>query len=167
MSQRKAILYRMKLPTHECPYGLLARRMLEDSGYEIEEHLLTSRDQVDEALASPAMKAFALCAHAELWARHGTRHPLGDDFTGAQDIIPQALDKQTVLSLTANVPPSLLKECLLTGTPSDVIEQVAEWRDRGLQYPIIGNLSSLQPSLRRGLAANLPFTKILRRLRKL
>ena len=48
MSERKAILYRMKLPTHECPYGLLARRMLEDSGYEIEEHLLTSRDQVDE-----------------------------------------------------------------------------------------------------------------------
>ena len=47
MSQRKATLYRMKLPTHECPYGLLARRMLEDAGYEIDERLLTSRDQVD------------------------------------------------------------------------------------------------------------------------
>jgi glutaredoxin 3 len=47
MSQRKATLYRMKLPTHECPYGLLARRMLEDAGYEIDEHLLTSREQVD------------------------------------------------------------------------------------------------------------------------
>jgi phthiodiolone/phenolphthiodiolone dimycocerosates ketoreductase len=65
------------------------------------------------------------------------------------------------------VPPSLLKDCLLTGTLDDVIEQVAEWRDHGLQYPIIGNLSSLQPSLRHGLAANLTFTKILRRLRKL
>jgi glutaredoxin 3 len=47
MPQREAILYRMKLATHECPYGLLARRMLEDAGYAIEEHLLTSRDQVD------------------------------------------------------------------------------------------------------------------------
>jgi glutaredoxin 3 len=47
MSQRKATLYRMKLPTHECPYGLLARRMLEDAGYEIDEHLLTSRDEVN------------------------------------------------------------------------------------------------------------------------
>jgi len=47
MSQRTATLYRMKLPTHECPYGLLARRMLEDAGYEIDEHLLTSRDEVD------------------------------------------------------------------------------------------------------------------------
>lgn len=47
MSQRKATLYRMKLPTHECPYGLLARRMLEDAGYEIDEHLLTTREDVD------------------------------------------------------------------------------------------------------------------------
>ena len=47
MSQRKATLYRMKLPTHECPYGLLARRMLEDAGYEVDEHLLTSRGEVD------------------------------------------------------------------------------------------------------------------------
>lgn len=47
MSQRKATLYRMKLPTHECPYGLLARRMLEDAGYEIDEHLLTTREEVD------------------------------------------------------------------------------------------------------------------------
>ena len=47
MSQRKAVLYRMKLPTHECPYGLLAKRMLEDAGFDIDEHLLTSREQVD------------------------------------------------------------------------------------------------------------------------
>lgn len=47
MGDRIATLYRMKLPTHECPYGLLARKMLEDAGYEIDEHLLTSREQVD------------------------------------------------------------------------------------------------------------------------
>ena len=47
MSQRTAVLYRMKLSTHECPFGLLARRMLDDAGYDVEEHLLTSREQVD------------------------------------------------------------------------------------------------------------------------
>jgi glutaredoxin 3 len=47
MSQHSATLYRMKLPTHECPYGLLAKRMLEDAGYSIDEHLLTSREEVD------------------------------------------------------------------------------------------------------------------------
>jgi glutaredoxin 3 len=48
MSQRSATLYRMKLQTHECPFGLLARRMLEDAGFEIDEHLLTSRDEVEK-----------------------------------------------------------------------------------------------------------------------
>ena len=47
MSERTATLYRMKLPTHECPYGLLAKRMLDDAGFEIDEHLLTSRDEVE------------------------------------------------------------------------------------------------------------------------
>ena len=47
MPQQKATLYRMKLAPHECPYGLLARRMLEDAGYEIDEHLLTTREEVD------------------------------------------------------------------------------------------------------------------------
>lgn len=47
MAERTAELYRMKLPDHECPYGLLAQRMLKDAGYEIDEHLLTSRDDVE------------------------------------------------------------------------------------------------------------------------
>jgi len=47
MSARTATLFRMKLPTHECPYGLLAKRMLDDSEMEYEEHLLTSREEVD------------------------------------------------------------------------------------------------------------------------
>jgi phthiodiolone/phenolphthiodiolone dimycocerosates ketoreductase len=126
-----------------------------------------SRDEVDEALGARPLQAFALNACAESWARHGAKHPLGDGFTGAQDIIPQTLDEQRVLSLTAEVPPTLLKEFLLTGTSGDVIEQVAEWRNRGLQYAVIANISSLQPSLRRGLAASLPLTRILRGLRKL
>ena len=47
MTQRKATLYRMKLPDHECPYGLLAQRMLADAGFETDEHLLTSDDEVE------------------------------------------------------------------------------------------------------------------------
>ena len=48
MPSRTAILYRMKLPDHECPYGLRARQLLEDAGYDIDDRLLTSRDQVEE-----------------------------------------------------------------------------------------------------------------------
>jgi len=126
-----------------------------------------SRDEVDETLSSDIAKAFALTIPAQMWAAHGVQHPLGQDFAGAQDLIPQTLDEQTVLSYTARVPLSLMKEFFLTGPPGDVVDQTAHWRDHGLRYLVLMNLSILQPSLRAGLAANAPFLRILHRLKKL
>lgn len=88
-------------------------------------------------------------------------------FRGAQGLVPQTLDEQTVLSYVRRVPVSLLKEVLLTGMPEDVIGQAAEWRDHRLRYLVVCNVSILQPSLRKGLAATAPFFKILRGLKKL
>jgi alkanesulfonate monooxygenase SsuD/methylene tetrahydromethanopterin reductase-like flavin-dependent oxidoreductase (luciferase family) len=48
-----------------------------------------------------------------------------------------------------------------------VTAQAAEWRDHGLRYAVLVNLSLLQPSLRKGVGASLPFTKILGGLKKL
>ena len=85
-----------------------------------------NRDDVDEASA--------LAAPAEAWARHGVQHPLGADFSGVQDLVPQTMDKQSALSYIAKVPASLTKEINFHGTPDEVIDQVAEWRDHGLRY---------------------------------
>jgi glutaredoxin len=45
--EKSAILYRMVLPDHVCPFGVRARQMLEREGFEIEEHILASREEVD------------------------------------------------------------------------------------------------------------------------
>ena len=50
MSARKATLYRMVLPDHVCPYGVEARRMLEQAGFDIEEHILSTRMEADALL---------------------------------------------------------------------------------------------------------------------
>ena len=126
-----------------------------------------TRGDVEEALDSDIAKSFALNVSAEMWAHHGVRHPLGEDFSGAQDLIPQTMDKATVLSYTAKVPVSLLKDAFLTGTPDDVIAQAAHWRDHGVRYIVVCNISTLQPSLRKGLTASIPLATILRRLKKL
>jgi glutaredoxin 3 len=47
MADREIVLYRMKLPDHECPYGLLAKRMLDDAGMPFDDRLLTSREETD------------------------------------------------------------------------------------------------------------------------
>jgi phthiodiolone/phenolphthiodiolone dimycocerosates ketoreductase len=124
-------------------------------------------DDVDQTLTATAAKALALNIPADTWAQHGLQHPLGPEFAGAQDLIPQTLEESTVLSYVDHVPDALLKDALLAGTPDQVIDQVADLRNHGLRYLVLSNVSILQPSLPKGLAATLPFTSILRGLKKL
>jgi phthiodiolone/phenolphthiodiolone dimycocerosates ketoreductase len=126
-----------------------------------------NRDDVDEALDFVIMKSSALAAPGEAWARHGVAHPLGADFSGVHDLVPQTIEKQAALAYTGKVPASLMKEITFNGTPDEVIDQVAEWRDHGLRYLNVINGSPLNPRLRKSLAANAPYLKILRRLKKL
>ena len=43
----EAIIYRMVLPDHTCPYGVRAKQMLERAGYSVEDRILGSREEVD------------------------------------------------------------------------------------------------------------------------
>ena len=44
---KKAIVYRMVMPRHVCPWGLKARDLLRRSGYDVEDHHLTTREETD------------------------------------------------------------------------------------------------------------------------
>lgn len=44
---RHAVLYRMVLPDHTCPFGVRAKDLLVGAGFEVDDQLLTTRDQVD------------------------------------------------------------------------------------------------------------------------
>lgn len=44
---QEILLYRMVLPDHVCPFGLLAKRMLEDAGRPFDDRILGSREEVD------------------------------------------------------------------------------------------------------------------------
>jgi glutaredoxin len=45
--QKSAVLYRMVLPDHVCPFGVRAKQMLEGAGFAVDDRLLTSREEVD------------------------------------------------------------------------------------------------------------------------
>lgn len=44
---KSAALHRMMIPGHTCPYGLKAKDLLKRSGYQVEDHPLTSREETD------------------------------------------------------------------------------------------------------------------------
>ena len=42
-----AILYRMVLSDHTCPFGVRAKELLEEAGYDVDDRVLSTRDEVD------------------------------------------------------------------------------------------------------------------------
>jgi glutaredoxin len=46
-SAEKAVLYRMVMDDHVCPFGLKSRHLLKSEGYEVEDNWLTTREQTD------------------------------------------------------------------------------------------------------------------------
>jgi phthiodiolone/phenolphthiodiolone dimycocerosates ketoreductase len=135
----------------------------------ITQFVVTGRSsaEVDEALDSVPARTFALLLPDREWAEHGARHPMGHGFTGFQDILPQLLDEATVLAHVEAVPRALMRRCLLSGTPDEVLDQLATYRDHGVRYPVLLNMSTVQPQLGRGLSSALPFMKILRGIPRL
>ena len=54
---QKAVLYRMVMPQHTCPYGLKAKDLLEREGFAVEDHWLTTRDETDRFKAEHGVKS--------------------------------------------------------------------------------------------------------------
>lgn len=126
-----------------------------------------SAAEVDEALESEIVKAWALNAPDEFFAQYGAQHPLGVGFAGGQDILPHDWDEQTALSYIKGIPPALLRATLLVGTADEILDKAAEWRDCGVRYMVLAHVSFMQRSLRAGLASVAPFFKVVRGIKKL
>ncbi|MGW5436819.1 LLM class flavin-dependent oxidoreductase [Nocardia asteroides] len=122
---------------------------------------------VEEILDSAAVRAYALTASAQTWAKHGVEHPMGPTFTGAQDILPQTIDEATALAHGRRAPLSLLRDYLLAGTPAEVLDQLAERRDHGLTYPVLVDLGGCHPRLSTGMRTSASFAAVVRGVRKL
>lgn len=51
-----AILYRMVMPEHTCPFGLKSKDLLERQGYKVEDHHLTTRQETEAFMAEHGVK---------------------------------------------------------------------------------------------------------------
>src|SRR3569623_250270 len=46
-TRKRAVLYRMVMPQHTCPYGLKARDLLRRKGYAVDDHPLRTHSETD------------------------------------------------------------------------------------------------------------------------
>ncbi|MDR6788321.1 glutaredoxin [Sphingomonas sp. BE138] len=56
MTEKRATLYRMVMPSHTCPYGLKAKDLLERRGYTVDDHWLRTRAETDAFKAEHGVK---------------------------------------------------------------------------------------------------------------
>jgi glutaredoxin len=56
MATKTAVLHRMVMPTHTCPFGLKAKDLLRRQGYEVEDHWLRTREETDAFKAEHGVK---------------------------------------------------------------------------------------------------------------
>lgn len=54
--KKTAVLYRMVMDKHVCPYGLKSKHLLESQGYQVDDHWLTTREQTDAFKAEHGVK---------------------------------------------------------------------------------------------------------------
>lgn len=126
-----------------------------------------SRTEISEVVDSTIVKVFCLNSPAKDWARHGVEHPMGPDFTGVQDLVPQTIDEQTALRYAATAPRSLVEELFVVGLPDEVVDQIAEFRDHGMRCLAVGNIGAIQPNLVKSATTTAPYVKTLRALKRL
>jgi phthiodiolone/phenolphthiodiolone dimycocerosates ketoreductase len=124
-------------------------------------------EAVDEAIECEVIKAFGLNVSDEFFAKYGAQHPLGVGFAGAQDLLPHGFDEQEALSYIKKIPTEVVRNGLLTGTPGEIADRVAEWRDHGVRYLVLANIGMMQRHLRKGLASQVAFSQAVSRLKKL
>jgi glutaredoxin len=95
---KKAVIHRMVMPSHTCPYGLKALHLLKRAGYEVEDRHLTTREETD------AFKAEHSVATTPQVFIGGERIGGHDDlrrFLGKRVADPKAVSYRPVIALFA------------------------------------------------------------------
>ena len=76
------------------------------------------------------------------------------------------MDERTALDRTGEVPLEVVRDIGLWHA-RQIIDRAAQWRDAGVRHIVLVNYGPMQRSMRKGLASSLPFTQVVRRLKKL
>lgn len=120
---KKAIIYRMVMPMHTCPYGLKSVHLLNQADYDVEDHHLTTREETD------AFKAEHGVTTTPQIFIDGKRIGGHDDlrrFLGKRVVDPNAASYRPVLALFAMTAlTALAASYAVTGSAFSL--RAAEW----------------------------------------
>lgn len=98
-------------------------------------------DAAHRILASPLSGALALVASNAEWNRGGKQHPLGPNFQGLRDYIPEWYSKEELETALAQYDPDIFHDQIVHGTPEEVVSQIGPYADAGLEHVVFANIA--------------------------
>jgi len=103
-----------------------------------------TREEAEAAIdGSLLMRFIALTRPAEAFAERGAEHPLGDRAFGLTSFMPTAYGRAEALRLAEAVPPAVVRDAVIHGTPDEVARAVGAFVERGARHVQLTNMTPL------------------------
>jgi phthiodiolone/phenolphthiodiolone dimycocerosates ketoreductase len=102
--------------------------------------LARDRRSLEQACATPVMRAAVLALPAADWALAGAAHPLGDDWAGYSGYDPAQLTDDVLAEAGRRLGPEVLSRLMPSGTGAEVARYLGGFVGAGLTHVIIINL---------------------------
>jgi phthiodiolone/phenolphthiodiolone dimycocerosates ketoreductase len=103
-----------------------------------------SREEAERAIdGSLLMRFIALTRPAEAFAARGAEHPLGRGAFGLTSFMPTAYGRDEALALADAVPPEVVRDAVVYGTPDEVARQIGAFVEHGARHVQLTNMTPL------------------------
>ncbi len=103
-----------------------------------------TREEAEAAIdGSLLMRFIALTRPAEAFAARGAEHPLGRGAFGLTTFMPTAYNRAEALRLAESVPPEVVRDAVVYGTPDEVARAVGAFVERGARHVQLTNMTPL------------------------
>lgn len=102
-----------------------------------------TEEEARELLKTRPVRYYGLFFPDAVWQLFGKRHPLGENFGGFFELLPESYDRQTIDAAIDAVPQELV-EALFWGTPEQLVSRFRAFGEAGLRHvvPIFASAAS-------------------------
>jgi phthiodiolone/phenolphthiodiolone dimycocerosates ketoreductase len=140
------------------------------SGFEpaMQIQLVLGRDRRSALAALARTKivgAMLLLLPGALWRKHGLDHPLGADFEGFPDFVPEEVTAEQIDRAYSQATPELLGDGVVAGNVDEAVAEIRPLVAAGLRHVVIWNVGPLASGA--GAVDLLRLAVLIRRLRRL
>jgi phthiodiolone/phenolphthiodiolone dimycocerosates ketoreductase len=123
------------------------------------------RSALESLTRTKVVGAMLLLLPGALWRKHGLDHPLGPEFEGFPDFVPEEVTPEHIENAYRQATPELLGDGVIAGNIDEVVDEIRGLVGAGLRHVVIWNVGPLASGA--GPADLLRLGALVRRLRRI